>query len=169
MDDAVSNVMASGMQGHISKPIIVDIFYKKIYDTLSETPKSILNSSIVYEELHQEGELSELSVSVGLGRCHGDEEFYSSILEDFKCIYVNSSIKLKELCNDGKFKEARRLAMDIKDVALNIGAYNLCESAATMEYEFEKGERSNWREFISFYEVQLAKLFKEIDTYLQKN
>ena len=171
MDDAVSKVVASGMQGHIAKPIIVDIFYKKIYDMLNSTKINIINNDInidVDEKLVIEDQFSELSISVGLGRCHSDEEFYHSILEEFKSIYVNSSVNLKELCDAGKFKEARRLAMDIKDVSLNIGAYNLCESAATMEYEFEKGERSNWKEFISFYNIQLAKLFKDIDEYLIK-
>ena len=168
MDDAVSKVMASGMQGYISKPIIVDIFYKKIYDILSNNDKYLVDSSIKIEEVEENDGYNEFSILVGLGRCHGDEEFYHSILEEFKGMYINSSVNLKELCNAGKFKEARRLAMDIKDVALNIGAYNLCESTATMEYEFEKGERSNWREFISFYEIQLTKLFKEIDKYLEK-
>ena len=168
MDDAVSKVMASGMQGHISKPIIVDIFYKKIYDMLNDSMENMLNSSIDFEEIKEENGFNELSISVGLGRCHGDEEFYHSILDEFKNLYGKSDVDLEALCNVGKFKEARRLAMDIKDVALNIGAYNLCESAATMEYEFEKGERSNWKEFISFYEIQLVKLFKEIDLYLGK-
>jgi len=170
MDDALSKVVASGMQGHIAKPIIVDIFYKKIYDTLNDSTNTIINSEsdIDFKEIEEEDQFNELSISVGLGRCHGDKEFYHSILEEFKTIYVNSSINLQELCDDSKFKEARRLAMDIKDVSLNIGAYNLCESAATMEYEFEKGERSNWREFISFYNIQLVKLFKDIDGYLLK-
>jgi signal transduction histidine kinase/CheY-like chemotaxis protein len=169
MDDAVSKVVSSGMQGHISKPIIVDIFYKKIYEVLTNSEKNMIENSIDIEQVEEEDkEFNELSISVGLGRCHGDEEFYQSILEDFKTMYINSSFELKEFCDKGKFKEARRLAMDIKDVALNIGAYNLCESAATMEYEFEKGERSNWKEFISFYEIQLTKLFNEIDIFLKK-
>ena len=168
MDDAVSKVIASGMQGHIAKPIIVDIFYKKIYEMLNRSTVNVVESSIDFEEIETEEQFSELSISVGLGRCHGDKEFCQSILEEFRNLYVNSSVNLRELCSDGKFKEARRLAMDIKDVSLNIGAYNLCEAAATMEYEFEKGERSNWKEFISFYNIQLIKLFKDIDSYLSK-
>ena len=59
--------------------------------------------------------------------------------------------------------------MDIKDVSLSIGAYKLCESAATMEYSLEKGPRSNWVKLIEFYEVELRRLFKDIDKYLKKN
>ena len=34
MDEAISKAMGTGMQGYISKPIIIDIFYKKIYEAL---------------------------------------------------------------------------------------------------------------------------------------
>ena len=83
-------------------------------------------------------------------------------------MYINSAITLEELCREGKFKEARSMAMDIKDVSLNIGAYNLCENAATMEYEFEKGDRSKWQRLVGFYAISLDKLFKDIDKYLKK-
>ena len=83
-------------------------------------------------------------------------------------MYANSAQSLKDFCEAQKFKEARRMAMDIKDIALNIGAYNLCESAASMEYEFEKGSRSKWRELIAYYDSVLATLFKDIEKYLSK-
>lgn len=165
--ESVAKSFASGMQGHISKPIIVDIFYKKIYDALKLSNvdfKIVLDKESTIKK--NEDGFEELSVSVGLGRCHGDSEFYISILKDFKSMYSNSSKILQELCESGDFKKARKMSMDIKDVALNIGAYHLCESAATMEYEFEKGERSSWREFITSYDLILVKLFKDIDKYL---
>jgi len=167
MDDAISKALNSGMQGHIAKPIIVDIFYKKIFDTLSSHEVNFSKVMLeIPKKLESEDGFSELSIAVGLGRCHGDKEFYKSLLTDFKNMYMNSSKRFMELCENNKFKEARRISMDIKDVALNIGAYNLCESAATMEYEFEKGSRSNWREFVKFYDATLEKLFNEINRYL---
>jgi len=166
MDDAIAKAHACGMQGHIAKPIIVDIFYKKILDALNTRPK-YLDEQII-EKPKGDDEFSEISISIGLGRCESDEKFYKSILKDFKVMYINSPITLEELCRDGNFKEARSMAMDIKDVSLNIGAYNLCENAATMEYEFEKGERSKWQRLVSFYTISLDKLFKDIDKYLKK-
>jgi len=166
-DEAVKKSIESGMQGHISKPIIVDVFYKKIFDTLSK-PTKYTNKKIPQKELKQEdSSFEELSVSIGLERCENDQKFYKLILKDFKKMYANSSHKLEKLCKEMNFKEARHMAMDIKDVALNIGAYNLCESAATMEYEFEKGSRSKWRELITLYSKNLNKLFRDIDKYLQ--
>jgi len=169
-DEAINKAIVSGMQGHIGKPIILDIFYKKILDTLQVSSFHIKDNEINSTgKMKNDDGYNELSLSVGLARCNGDTEFYRSILMDFKTMYSHSSTRLKSLCLDSKFREARRLAMDIKDVALNIGAYNLCESAATMEYEFEKGSRSNYIEFISSYESVLVKLFKEVDHYLKQD
>ncbi|MBL1243645.1 MAG: response regulator [Sulfurimonas sp.] len=169
MDDAITKAMQSGMQGHIAKPIIIDIFYKKIFDTLSHESKNIVDKNLIsINNSKKEDGFNELSISVGLGRCHGDVEFYKTILNDFTSMYKNSATRFEELCSNDNFREARHISMDIKDVALHIGAYNLCESAATMEYEFEKGSRSNWREFVSFYDTSLSKLFKDIDKYLKQ-
>ena len=169
MEEAVAKALSSGMQGHISKPIIIDIFYKKILDALSISKVEVNKNLKLNTESKVETEFEELSISIGLGRCDNDTEFYKTILRDFKIMYINSPKFLEELCQDAYFKDARHKAMDIKDIALNIGAYNLCEHAATMEYEFEKGPRSNWSKLINSYAISLEKLIKDIDKYLQKS
>jgi CheY-like chemotaxis protein len=166
-DVAIKKAISSGMQGHISKPIMVDTFYKKIFDTLKRPLKHKENKAIDKKQ-RATSEFEELSISIGLDRCDNDEKFYKLILQDFKKMYANSAQELKKLCEEMRFKEARHMAMDIKDVALNIGAYNLCESAATMEYEFEKASRSNWQELIRLYHQNITKLFQDIDRYLDR-
>jgi len=167
MEESIEKALSSGMQGYITKPIIIDIFYKKILDIFN-APKVKINNIKSIEAIHSEG-YEELSIEVGLGRCDNDKEFYRSILKDFKIMYTNSALTLEELCKEGRFKEARIKAMDMKDVSLNIGAYNLCEHAATMEYEFEKGERSHWDTLIELYTSSLEKLFKDIDKYIKNS
>lgn len=164
-EDAVEKSLLSGMQGHITKPIIVDVFYGKILDTLSSKSENTYVKSTTNEE---EEEFEELSVPMGLGRCNNDEKLYISILNDFKAMYASSAITLENLCSNDEFKAARKISMDIKDVSLNIGAYNLCENAAALEYELEKGARGNWREIVSLYAKGLEKLFVDIETYLVK-
>lgn len=166
-EEAVTKALAYGMQGHISKPIVIDIFYKKIIDIFTTKKKSFVETTKEKNpHISASDGYEELSLSVGLTRCEGDSDFYKSILQDFKSMYGDSVETLTQLCRESKFKEARRMAMDIKDIALNIGAYNLGESAASMEYEFEKGERSNWRELITYYEGVLQTLFRDIDKYI---
>ena len=132
MEEAIEKVISCGMQGHISKPIIIDIFYKKIYDAFhlpkKEEQLNILKTLALESE---EAEYSQISIEIGLERYNNDAEFYRSILKDFKKMYINSALELEDLCRIGNYKEARLKAMDIKDVSLSIGAYKLCENAAT--------------------------------------
>jgi signal transduction histidine kinase/CheY-like chemotaxis protein len=166
--DAIKLTLDAGMQGHISKPIIVDKFYKMILDNISnDSGEKFCTQSLKNNSNVSQLQYEELSVDVGLKRCDNDVEFYKSILEEFKIMYSSSTATLTSLCSNNKFKEARKLAMDIKDVSLNIAAYNVCESAAAMEYEFEKGPRGNWKENIAMYDKMLKKLFEDISKYLQ--
>jgi len=170
MDKSIQDAMLSGMQGHISKPIIVDIFYKKLLDVLSHDLKKTKTKDVKNINFAQDSqsEFEELSISIGLERCNNDKYFYKSLLEDFKMMYGESPKLLHVMYADGNFKEARRIAMDIKDVSLNVGAYNLCEAAAALEYEFEKGARNNGSQLIDFYGENLGRLFKDIDKYIEK-
>ncbi len=168
MEESIKKVFIVGMQGHIAKPIMIDVFYKKILDALRNPDVNIFKS--VAKEKKQDkiiDKLQELSVSTGIGRCNGDVEFYKSILMDFKLMYADSPQTINNLCQKSKFKEARRMVTDIKDVALNIGAYNLCESASTLEFEFEKGSRSRYDKPMKLYKTELDKLFLDIDKYLE--
>ncbi len=167
-DTAINKSLSSGMQGHISKPIIVDIFYKKIFDTLNKPISYSNHLNTLPVQKKEDDKFEELSTSIGLERCENDKEFYTLILKDFKKMYAESPKKLDELCKDKKFSEARNMAMDIKDIALNIGAYNLCESAATIEYEFEKASKGNWKELIKVYKRNLQKLFLDIEKYMDE-
>ncbi|WP_428738105.1 ATP-binding protein [Sulfurimonas sp.] len=165
MEEAIRKVLESGMQGHIAKPIVVDIFYKKILDSLKFGFSAPSRGE--EEDFSQENQLyNEISISVGLAKYNQSAKFYQSVLKDFKLMYINSAKTLLKLCQDGDFHAARKMARTIKDTALNIGAYNVFEAAATMEYELEKGQRSSWSEFIPFYDKELQKLFKDIDKYL---
>ena len=59
------------------------------------------------------------------------------------------------------------MAMDIRDISLNIGAYNLYKIVANMENLFVKDSVENWEELVDEYEVALKRLFEEIDSYLK--
>jgi CheY-like chemotaxis protein len=59
MDEAINKAISSGMQGHISKPISIDIFYKKIYDVFTgvkKKEKSGINQNFELEKLDSEYE-----------------------------------------------------------------------------------------------------------------
>jgi len=168
--EAVKKSYKSGMQGHISKPISGDQFYNKVSEAF-DAKYVQMKHKVSKEEFEKEDKSykdEDLVVSVGLSHCHNDEAMYKELLEEFKVMYRDSASKLYELCQKGEFKKARHVAMDVKDIALNIGAYQVVECSAAMEYEFEKGSRGNWKEHIQNYHTKLKELFVAVDNYLQK-
>ena len=167
MQESIQKAFESGMQGHITKPIILDIFYSKIYDMLQTTPpkKSLKTTS----SLSETEEYENLSVQTGLERCSNDKELYIGLLNDFKIKYEHSTQTLNNLCIQEQFKAARGIVRNIKDVSLNLGAYNVCESAAALEYECEKGPRGNSKNFLSTLETSLSSLLNDIAHYNKIN
>ncbi len=165
--DAIRKSFKNGMQGHISKPINAEEFYSKILELFDNKSFSIATSS--QEEISSFDDNEDFSVTTGLMRCHNDASMYKTILKDFIKMYSHASFDIYKLCEGGNFKKARHFVMDLKDSALNIGAYKLAETVASMEYEFEKGTRSNWREHIQEFDIVMKQLFKDIHKYLQKN
>jgi len=140
-------------------------------EPLLETPTPIqeLKEPEVVPVTIEEAETEELTSAIGLGNCDGDEQFYNTILAEFKTSYKESPLTFETLCIENNFEDARHLAGDIKDLAVNIGAYNLCESVASMEYDFEKGSTTNWKKLVENYKEKLEKLIIEIDDYTNKN
>ena len=167
MKESIQKALKSGMQGHITKPIILAIFYNKIHDALKTvSPNKSLKTTT---SLSKEEEYENLSVQAGLERCKNDKELYIGLLNDFKVMYESSTQTLNNLCTQEQFKEARVMLKNIKDVSLNIGAYNVCESAAAFEYECEKGPRGDSKSFSSTLGDSLTTLFNDITHYNKTN
>jgi len=167
--EAIKKSFKSGMQGHLAKPISADEFYSKIIELFKNK-----NFTICTQTAPKNSDLSTKHVNriflsqKGLSQCSNDREMYKIILNDFLKMYKNVVQEFYDLCSSSKFKEARHLAMDLKDVAFNIGAYKLTERVAALEYEIEKGRRGNWRGNLKEIEDILEQLFKEIQKYLQE-
>ena len=161
--EAADKAFEAGMQEYIQKPIVLDDFYKKIYDALSHKKKVNIDETFNNKEL-----VSELTIVKGLDKFNNKDNFYKSLLVDFKKIYANSTQSFNSLIKDAKFKEAIILAREIRDVALNIGAYGICESAASLEYEFERKDSMGISKSLVHYEIHLLRLLDEIDTYMKE-
>ncbi len=119
----------------------------------SENPKEVKTSDI-------------LVIEAGISRCDNDKEFYYSMLDEFKSMSLNSPLKIEKLCLDNNFEEAQTLVVEIKDFAMNIGAYNLSDSLEIIHYELGKSSKGNWNKLIQFYQIGLENLIKEIDNQI---
>jgi len=161
--EAKDKAFAVGMQGYITKPIILDDFYQKIYDALSN--KIEIN---VDENVTKEDDESELATLKELGKFDGEKDFYKSLLRDFQTMYANSAESFNNMIGEKKYKDAIMLARDLKDVSLNIGAYSVCESVASLEYELERQEYPKILKAFQNFEAHLLRLLSEIELYLDE-
>ena len=162
-DAAKEKAFAVGMQGYLTKPISLDAFYKIVYDALSHTTKIHRDEKVQTQE--SENELTALKE---LGKFEGEDEFYKSLLRDFQKMYANAADSFNTLIKNKKYKDAILLVRDIKDVSLNIGAYKLCESAASLEYDLEREEYAKILKSFQNFEAHMLRLLSEIDIYLEK-
>ena len=161
---SIEKAFSVGMQGYLTKPISLDEFYKTVYDALSHSTR-IRRDKSVERKKSEEGELTALKE---LGKFEGEDAFYKSLLEDFRKMYANASESFHILIKEKRYKEGIMLARDIKDVALNIGAYTLCESAASLEYELEREEYEKISKSFQNFEAHLLRLLSEINLYLEE-
>ena len=151
---------------------------KKTYESKIEELTVVTSQEIVTPEVQEEPkekivnsntELEELSISIGIANCDGDLNLFNTVLGEFTSKYENSPSVFEELCTNNEFEKARYLAIDIKDLAVNIGAYALCESVASMEYELERDFHSNWKILVEKYRESLERLLVDINSYTNKN
>jgi signal transduction histidine kinase len=111
-------------------------------------------------------EFLEFALDIGL-KNYGDKESYANALEDFKMKYASSVERLEELCSKGDFKAAKKITMDIKEIALTLGAYHLFEKIDTLQHELQYEKNGNLKESIEEYRKVLEKLLGEINHYLE--
>jgi len=162
-ESAKERAFAVGMQGYLTKPISLENFYKIIYDALSHETKIHRDEK---DETHESE--NELSTLKKVEKFEGEDEFYKSLLRDFQKMYANAADSFNTLLKNQKYKELLLLVRDIKDVALNIGAYKLCESAAGLEYDIEREDYTKILKSFQNFEAHLLRLLSEIDIYLEK-
>ncbi|SFV74478.1 sensory transduction protein kinase [hydrothermal vent metagenome] len=132
-----------------------------------ELPKESKEIKIEQNDVAQDMEF-ELSPTVGLSNCNNDEDLYKVVLQEFLTSYASSDKELKKLVEEKKFAKARRYAIEIKDSSLYLGAYQVVENIALIEYELEKENEQKVLQLLEPYSLHLHKLLKEIEQELHK-
>jgi len=156
--DDIKNMMNSGMEGHLEKPLRMDSLFDMlyIYTTGKESQKEPIQQGVLTEELN---------TKKGLDICGGDKEFYLEILNDFTSKYSNSADILQEQLNNTSTDTANKLLLDISGVTANIGADQLYEISLKLK---ESLHHTNDLEYISDlknYKRSLISVCEEIKKY----
>jgi len=156
--DDIKNMLNSGMEGHLEKPLRMDSLFDMlyIYTTGKESQKEPIQQGVLIEELN---------TKKGLDICGGDKEFYLEILNDFTSKYSNSADILQEQLNNISTDTADKLLLDISGITANIGADQLYELSLKLK---ESLHHTNDLEYISNlknYKRSLKSVCEEIKKY----
>ncbi len=120
------------------------------------------------QEVQKQEEVKALEVEAGIENCGDDSEIYISMVEDFLDSYKDSDKELEKLCDAQDFAKARELAVEIKDFAQHIGAYQLSQNLSSLEESLAQESQEIACEFFGTYKENLEKVLQEIEQYKQK-
>jgi len=170
--EAIRKSFKSGMQGHIAKPVSAAELYSKLLELFRAKSIKIMrvDEDNIPEVNTQENEI--LDVVMGLDKCDNDVTIYQGMIKEFHEMYGDVIEKLYDLCEHDECKKARYLMMDIKDIAVNIGAYKLAEYCTTMENLLESDDiagAESYKKHIEEFKTLLEKVFIAIDKYLESS
>ncbi len=145
MEDREQSI-AAGMSDHITKPIMLEEFYRTLHkwlpdregaDSEKEHPAASPDEARFALPMR---DLPGLRIRSGIERLGGNSVLYHSLLEKFCRDYANASTEIQRFLIAEMPAEARRLAHNIKGVAGNIGADALRDAAGLVEQKVAAGE-----------------------------
>lgn len=137
MAENIDRTRKKGMNGFIPKPIEPDAFFKtlseflpeKLKDTQSRLRENILEiNSIGLPDLSPAFEITD-----AWKRVNYNADLLLRLLSKFHQLYSDVIIQLKNLIEEQKLKDAKRLAHTLSGGAANLGAYHVADCASALE------------------------------------
>ena len=160
MDSERERCLKAGMNGHIAKPIEVNLLYTTLQQFLSShTPNPNVvtapEPSIMPKEGLPEAETKEdetlalltgFDTKLALERLAGNKTLYQNLLTRFLDKYSNTEEILQQNLSSKQFIEAERTAHTIKGLAASMGNQNLSLAAASLEKICHQAEAQDFKQ-----------------------
>ncbi|MDD2897941.1 MAG: response regulator [Desulfuromonadaceae bacterium] len=160
MKDEQERCLASGMNGHISKPVDPD----ELYATLIQWVKRAENNDTTAITTKDKSEslpatLPGINVTKTLARLGGNREFIRSIILEFCSQNQTTIAAIRHAVEQRDMSQLLSLAHSLKGISGNIGAEAL--SACTLEFEkaVKDGNTSILSELLDAMEQKMAEVF----------
>jgi len=174
MTDERERCLATGMNGHITKPIDPQSLFAtlKTWKNHRVSPQLTTDFSLQLAEGHApslaEG-IQEIDIADGLSRVSYNKSLYQRILRKFMNTYRTVDKQLLGAWENGETDLVSRLTHTLKGVAGNIGARELQNTASLIEKGLLHPDESSEtiQNLLDHFSKNLAEVIQSIDTYLK--
>jgi len=158
-----------GMQGHLSKPIDIDSFYKTLLRFLIPKKAAITTPRQTESAAPQTKRspttfdtLVNIDTNDGLTRLNQNSTAYQNVLFKFADMFSDVTTKLQMYASEGKYEEGRVLAHNLKGLAGNIGAKEIYRLTQELEDSF-KDVQGEFDALINAIDLKLTPLISGIN------
>lgn len=175
--DAVTGVKEKcfevGMIDFVSKPIVPEKLYAALSKWinkkgLEKKKKKASSSDFSEKEKVNVPVIEGLNTEDGLSRMNYNAELYLKLLKKFAANYSNFVSELKDVIEEDKAEESRRMIHTLKGVSGNIGAVSLHEFMVELDKKVKSQKNIKLTEDISILDEMLSTLIKEINQGLKE-
>jgi two-component system sensor histidine kinase/response regulator len=159
--------LASGMRGHITKPIDPELLYRTLLQFHRPDPAAVAAKPV--DRFSQSPALSEiagLDVADGLNRVVGNMKLYRSLLGQFVDQQADTVSAVRASLAREDFASAERLVHTLKGVSGNLGAKALSGLAAELERSLRNRNARSLEAGLSGIAPELARLMEAIRNFL---
>ena len=154
--------LASGMNGHLSKPINPDELYKTLLGCLQ--PRNGKGATAALPRKRGEavlpGKLPGIDRDTALARVMGNAKLLRKIIIGFRKENLSTAASLRKLLALEDHAQALVLLHTLKGVAGNIGARSLAATAAGLEDVVRKGKSAAFPGLLNTMELGMAEVFE---------
>jgi HPt (histidine-containing phosphotransfer) domain-containing protein len=153
---------ASGMQGHVAKPVDPAELYLALLGSIKEgdyTANLPSGEEITAAESAAQQHpplpdfLPGLDIKQGLGRLGNNENLFVQLLSDLMAQYADTAASMQQLAAQDKQDELRAAAHKLRGIAVNLGAVDVGSGAEAIEQTVLSGERVTERQLAGLAEA----------------
>ena len=158
---------SAGVDQFISQPVQAAELYSLFNHYLSKE-SSLPDESLQFTPKTAFINTVSLAARDGYEMASFDEELYIEILKEFAVLYSDSANKMNSILVKDDLDGLKKICLDVKGVAANIGAFRLSSITAQIHAVISKGKAKDLMALMNQYQPELERVKKEIQAYLKK-
>jgi CheY-like chemotaxis protein len=160
----ISNMFKCGMNGYLSKPLIIGRFFAAFSTFLEKKDEIVLSVKEPKKIVNLDG----LDVQIGIVQANNSDIFYKEILLEFKDAYGESGDIFEKLIKDFRFEQLKMLCVDLRGISGSIGARDMYKLVAEVIQRLILKKYELMPMYIEPFKKEINKIIASIDMYTKQ-